>query len=92
MLLKALLQHVLMIGTLDYRRLPADVRAATSIEVFKYKLKKWVKSNISVDGILDETSYLLLLFIGQPWPPLQLKLQLRLRKPLFSSISSVPTI
>ena len=36
-------------GTLDYNRLPVDVRAARSIEVFKYKLKKWVKSNIPVD-------------------------------------------
>jgi hypothetical protein len=36
-------------GTLDYNRLPVDVRAAKSIKVFKYKLKKWVKSNIPVD-------------------------------------------
>ena len=36
-------------GTLEYNKLPADVRAAKSIEVFKYKLKKWVKSNIPVD-------------------------------------------
>ena len=29
-------------GTLDYNRLSVDVRSARSIEVFKYKLKKWV--------------------------------------------------
>ena len=36
-------------GTLDYNRIPVEVRAAKTVAVFKYKLKKWVKTNIPVD-------------------------------------------
>ena len=36
-------------GTMDYNRIPAEIRAAKTIIVFKYKLKNWVQSNIPVD-------------------------------------------
>ena len=36
-------------GTMDYNRIPAEIRAAKTNIVFKYKLKNWVQSNIPVD-------------------------------------------
>ena len=36
-------------STLDYNKLPAEIRQSKSVGVFKYKLKNWIKSNIPVD-------------------------------------------
>ena len=36
-------------GTLDYNRIPADIRTAKTTATFKYKLKNWIKTNIPID-------------------------------------------
>ena len=36
-------------GTQDYNRIPADIRNVQTIKNFKYKLRKWVTSNIPED-------------------------------------------
>ena len=36
-------------GALNYNLIPADIRNVTTLGSFKYKLRKWVKSNIPVD-------------------------------------------
>ena len=36
-------------GTQAYNLIPAEIRASRTIQTFKMKLKKWVKSNIPVD-------------------------------------------
>ena len=35
-------------GTLDYNRVPVDIRTSTSLAVFKRKLKQWIKANIDL--------------------------------------------
>ena len=36
-------------GTVEYNRIPSLIRQARTIETFKYKLKKWVSTNIPID-------------------------------------------
>jgi hypothetical protein len=36
-------------GTQDYNLIPAYIKGSRTIQTFKFKLKKWVKSNIPVD-------------------------------------------
>ena len=37
------------IGTNQYNRIPASIRSAKTMQTFKYKLKKWISSNIPID-------------------------------------------
>ena len=36
-------------GTVDYNKIPVNIRQAKTMGTFKYKLKKWVSSNIPID-------------------------------------------
>ena len=36
-------------GTVAYNMIPAEVRAARTLQTFKQRLRKWVMSNIPVD-------------------------------------------
>ena len=36
-------------GTVNYNRIPANIRQSRTIETFKYKLKKWISTNIPID-------------------------------------------
>ena len=36
-------------GTVEYNRIPSTIRQAATIETFKYKLKKWISTNIPID-------------------------------------------
>ena len=36
-------------GSIEYNRIPPDIRAAPNISTFKRKLRQWVKSNISLE-------------------------------------------
>ena len=35
-------------GTLDYNRIPVDIRTSTSLPVFKGKLKQWINANVDL--------------------------------------------
>ena len=35
-------------GTIDYNRIPVEIRTCTSLVTFKKKLKLWVKDNVDI--------------------------------------------
>ena len=38
-------------GTVNYNRIPAHIRKAKSVQTFKFKLKQWVSTDISLSLI-----------------------------------------